>query len=898
MSTIAERIGNIVTTRREQIAPIYYKTWGNAENIVKFALNLKHLTESKNWQTLLEKNPKFRKEWESVVTIKLANNEKKIKLCDVVKQFIKDVIENIGDKRTDKDGKEIIVEKGYFEAIKNKVDRDVIEVCLAGPVSSGKSTFLRALTGAPEAIIPSGTNKTTAARTSFSNVDSQQKSATVHFYKKAEFRAIVNEYVVNLNQHLANGSIPFEQWEEEESISTFRETIKNNTTYDENGSNIRTDTIRGAGTNCAANEYFQTFRMYIEHSDYDEKIGANPVHLSKEELDNGDLVPFVSYKASLQTNKQSYVALAVKEAVVNWPLKASDDEDLGALRLVDTMGIGEPKFQVETELLEIIKKHADLAIALCRQESANGNTDTSVNKRFIDVLRNMKNRKMEDWVYYLCNKQDNVDFSSVTTIDDLRTHIFEHANSSNNAFALKHFHRLAFVKNGQDNSSEIVKYFTDIILGNLEQDIAKVDQFFIDELQKEYSKYKDFMETVLYEMRKCLHSMPMYSNDEKNEEVGKRVSRVYQNLEEELEKVKTKLFQQDEQLRNKIIEQIKPILQNTEIFRLYGTKEVEGFPKAQILEKEDLFKVFDNINRQICKIGLSVKWETVKTGIPDKDKAKNYDTFFEQYINATIAAIKSKLESIKGNYDIDDPEEACNYTGRELQFFIRERENLYKAIWERGKVSAAQVGVEENDISEAKRTLWQGVKNAFNSELSKQYLLLEIAENPGDSEDDSTKEKDPIKWVKSLLALIGKESINMEINSFIDAKVNLPAIVDKQTGKSLRRLLLDVNLNYADEESAATATWYSLFNLDFNLRKSLLSKYEETFSTYNIFVNMVTPLYDRVFCINQPEKIKREMKAYCALESFIRTRIANNYDNEDIGMCADAARQYRNLCNQ
>ena len=165
--SIAEKIQNIVHERQNDIAPKFNVLWENAKQQIDFAHNLQSLIRDEKWLILLKEYPDFKKEWHSI--------------SKSVEDYISNVFTNVGIK----DGNTYIP-KGYYEVIFHKTHKDTIEICITGPVSTGKSVFLRALTGAPEYVIPSGSCKTTAARTIFSN--SKTKGAKVSFYTTNEIK--------------------------------------------------------------------------------------------------------------------------------------------------------------------------------------------------------------------------------------------------------------------------------------------------------------------------------------------------------------------------------------------------------------------------------------------------------------------------------------------------------------------------------------------------------------------------------------------------------------------------------------------------------------------------------------------------------------------------------------
>lgn len=876
--SIARTITEIIAKRKNNIAPKFDSYWSDARNVVEFAYSLESLLADENWGVLLKECPDFKALWDEI--------------DGDIDSFINDVKEQVGEKDGD-----IITPKGYFETIKNKIEKNVVEVCVTGPVSTGKSVFLRALTNAPETVIPSGTSKTTAARTIFNNTEEDGISATIYFFNESDFRSIVNEYVTQLNKVLSkNHCSLFDLWDEETPLQTFCVSIQKNSSYDPH--KFPKSTIDDVDTIVTADKYFETFQLYIDHyPEYQEWIGHPIKSLSKKDIDEGKLVKFVSYKKDkdADSNKLYCLALAVKEAVVNWPLKTKDNENLGDLRLVDTMGIGEAKFCVETDLLDVVKKHADLAIALCRILSNKQDKDDVKNSSFIKVLSYLKDRKMEDWVYYLCNKEDDANISD-STVNDLKEQLWKEMENNADHFELEdsYWTAINFIKEGKENNEEIIDYFVKTVLGNLDKNISDVDDYFITELKNQRDEYKERMVEIISEMKNILKTLPSFSDSQKTKEIDNEVAVIFLELNRSLENVRMELFNRDEELRNTIIKSVEPILKDTEIFNLYGVPSIEFAIEVAF---NPIFRSAVNaINYSICESdGFDFSWKDIKDAVierisktekVDKDKIRNVfekqEEFFDAFVKQSCNAIQSKINNVKSNLNIDDPRESCNYTGRELEFFIRKREELYRKIWEKMSSSAEKVGVSDKEIENVKELLCLTIRDV----LAKQNIVSVQT-------DDKTKS---IDWLTSFTAKIESDCLIEEINNFVNAEIDLPSIVDDQTGKELRRKLLTVNLNYDDEISAAKCIWYSLFNLDFVLRNDLLNKYKHTFETYNIYVNMVTPLFDRVFCLNQDEAGKTKAEAYKELRAYVKNIVASNYEKKDVVKCADAAHKYRELC--
>ena len=876
--SIAATISDIVSKRSKDIAPKYDTDWEKAKEYIEFASKLNTLIKNEKWNILLNSYPEFKESWS--------------KISSRVESFINSVFELIGVKVGND-----YSPRGYFEAISSRINKEEIEVCITGPVSSGKSVFLRALTGAPDCVIPSGSSKTTAARTIFNNCET--KKAVIKFLTKQEFEKIINEYVIHLNKILKERNVSvFDKWDSlHQTIIDYCEEIKNNDSY--NAQNFPKSFIKGVDSIVTADLYFDTFQNYVGHvTEYADWIGQNDIELSEEEINRGELVKFVSYKKTLndQNDNLYCAALSVREAIVDWPLVTCGNKDLGKIRLIDTMGIGEAKFCVEEDLLRIVKEHADLVIGLCRILSENSNKEDSATSSFIKVLSKIRDRKMEDWVYYLCNKETDAEITE-PTVQAFKNQIWKEMQHNADYFTLneEYWRSMSFINNGIPNQKDIVDYFVNTILGNLKNNISDVDKYFIDQLEKILDDISKEKVAIIKELGICLKVLPKFNDVYKIKEIDNTVELIYLSLRDELTKVRSQLFAKDNSLRETIIGVVKPVLKDPLIFQVYEVPDIEFDVDVAFT------KVFQSVLFIINKILLehdpfSVKWDDIEKSVVEqvaqnigKEKAEvakmleEQKDFFSEYITKCCKAITTNVNNIKTNLNIDDPERSCNYTGRELEFFIKKREELYKVVWNKMSSASDFIGIKDRETIEVKETIFKAVKKVFEK-----FNILSVNE---------AEEQSSIQWIKEFISKIDSEALSVEIDNFLASIIDLPSIVDDQTGKELRKNLLNVKLDYHDELTAARSMWNCLFQLDCLLRKDLLLKYEQTFNTYDVYVNMATPLFDNVFCLNQHGFGKAHSVPYKDLKAYIKNIVTLNYEKEDSAKCSEAYRSYSLLCN-
>ncbi len=121
---------------------------------MRFCAMLSHATEKQEWVTLLKKYPDFKK----VVT----------PILEEFKKFKKEVEQKVGVAHLTEDSTDYKL-AGFLQTVDSRIQKDSIEILICGPFSSGKSVLIRALTGLPDHIVPSGDGKTTATTCTFHN---------------------------------------------------------------------------------------------------------------------------------------------------------------------------------------------------------------------------------------------------------------------------------------------------------------------------------------------------------------------------------------------------------------------------------------------------------------------------------------------------------------------------------------------------------------------------------------------------------------------------------------------------------------------------------------------------------------------------------------------------------
>lgn len=921
--SISSTIDEIIQKRQNDIKPKYKKLWEKAIPYINLASSLKEWVYydnddnyNANFQALLKSNQRFE-------TIFSENVQE-------VKNFIEKVERNIGIKLAKEGGGFEYLPQGCFDAVDSRVNKSEIEVCVMGPVSSGKSVFMQGLTGAPKTVLPTGSGKTTATRTTFRNASKEEVKAIVVYYTKEEFKNnVFNDFIKNLNiaiddynkdKHKKVSHFP--EWNGKESLATFCENLRNSDSFKDEF--FLKKQITGIDTLIRAVEYFITFKeLYIERvSDYASFLDHSADTLDLQQINDGELVPYVSYKQKPDDDKvTSCLALAVKEVIIDWPLQTSNNEDLGKLSLVDTMGIGEAKFSVEENLLEIVRQRADLAIALCRIKDKEDNFDVNheQDKKFLGVLSKLQDRKPQSWVYYLANVQANGEIQE-DTISDIKNALWDYMVQGCDGFSLnKHYWSfLEFCKkdelgNNTPNSDAIVQYFVSFVLANLKKDIEKIDDDFISQAEKDFNEVKQYIDRLKLLFTKLIGvGIDIVDEDTL---LDTSVDSVIKDITNELVELSATISQENDIHCKKIMDKVYPLLCEPELFRKLN---------INIDEKENLFIKFEAPNPELKKYEDTDKRELlvfhilsqlnfyrVHPGFQGKsfDEAKDYvlkqfennsnwkseiksirefinQSFFEKVYRLTEDRIKTiVLNRINPQIDMFDEQKQeiyKNEVGRELQYFYKMREEILFGILGR---------VNTDDKKNADAELTKYFTEQTKSVVERVCRVIREQLQNGGIDLNQQENQDDIQWIKDFASKSKGKSLMAAVEEFVGISIRLNAIVTKKQADELLENLCMVDLKYRNRKEAAYSTFASLFIIDRQLRYTLWRMYVKTFENFGIYKTHLDGFYNKVFAIYQNDNTN----ALQEFRSVIKRMKKQKFEDSDEGKLVKAKESF-DLC--
>lgn len=932
--TIAERIEKIIAKRNGSLKKRFEDLEPKAKALIEFAHEISSLKETGGVKSLQDKIPKFREIWDEHFkdlgeTTNDNLDESTNDEINTISKLVSAIKKKVGEIGKEKQQP---IWAGSLAAAHSRISKDVIEICIMGPVSTGKSTFLRGLTGAPDYVLPTGNDKTTAARSTF--VNSEEKKAVITFYTKGEFRDIINTYVKELNNSKIEDKPPLPELKEDDDIKDYcTKLIQDDKTF--NTTNYKSRDYHSK-TGILITDYFDTFKRYVQNvNDYLKYLGHKEERLYEKEINNKELEPFVSYrfpkdqKATKEKDHELYCrAFAVKEAKIYWPLVCGET-DLGYVSFVDTMGIGEPKFLVEQDLLDIVKSRADLALALCCLKSNDDSFDSGheQDKNFLSLLSKLKDRELQNWIYYLCNRH-----SDSCNEENFKEKILKQMEQGDDGFSLKpeYWESLRFKMEDKINTGDIADFLKSKLLRHLESDIERMDDFFISDAENTIEDLYEKMRKWSTALELLLGAVPSMAS--KKEHVDYEVLTLFKNFREAIKDLLNTMNAKNETHCKTITGDIYPLLSNPEIFAIIKTDRPDIEFKST--EKNDN-NVYDLRQDEKTRHSIMIALNNCRREYPDLESKGILDQY-ERDLNDEESKAKNKVQELK-NYIgknkeflvewLDDTAKVITYInqricaqvdptpenyevqtfGRELRCFYELREKIFKGVYDRTKNIKRCIDDSEKDNDQPQKedsnqsqggkklTLYEyfnGKGSDYEGETQK--LQKEIANKLFGIYDSAMNDNhEPVAGTERLRKLANDDKegpLGKAISDFLEKKVDLNEIVRTKAKNNLLDSLLHVNLQYHGIEDIAYSFFRCLFDIDYRLRTRLCEMYIDTFREYHIYETLYRNFFNDVFDYNAESK-----PAYLRLKNIIEERISKNYDSTDIGKCDAAIKCIKNM---
>lgn len=504
--------------------------------------------------------------------------------------------------------------------LRERFERDTINIGVAGFTHAGKSTFLQTVSGLDDFSIPKADDNdknsgkpTTATRSQIYN--SSNRYADVFFRSEADFLEYVNNYVDSLGLPKADSLASFKTINfdsvDVESLRGDRDLIK-----------IDIDRIKG----------IQEAVPYFENN----LRNVTTIKVNGDKF--SDLKQYVAYSYD-DSSKRMYPA--VKEVKIYSPFNGVDS-DL-KVGLIDLPGFGEHE-NVTKKTLDDIKNDVDAVIILYRPGLANYELLEDEKRKFRDVLNSQPAiSNKADFISFLINKDtrvpDNYIEKAKDNINDIWPDLKVQVASSN-------------------NQNQVENVMSSIVNG-LASSLAKMD----DDLISAYMKDRDLTETlgILTEVSLCLERLTTRNSATKDitekakifrKQLNKELTRLLikyrsdedidKKFENELETIKEEI---DTEIENKLL--YEPIeiyntwedyIENATVGDITGKVPLElkrlwisiikRYIKLDAIYKESM----DNLKKDILKIFVGLTGDLIED--------KNADNF-----NEILGKLKNRPEN-------------------------------------------------------------------------------------------------------------------------------------------------------------------------------------------------------------------------------------------------------------
>ncbi len=228
---------------------------------------------------------------------------------------------------------QIAIQLTKLNLLKNRFNRDTINIGVIGRAGQGKSRLLQSITGLSSNEIPTGDRgHCTGVRSTILHQPEVDTYGEITFHSEASF---LQEIIAPYYEDLGLGRVPY-------SLDEFAR----------NPLPSRPSHLDSTAVAEAKYEYLQRYHQYLPN--YRHLLGkSTPIKITKEQIR--------AYVAqdNLQGERVYYNYLAVKEAKI---FCTFPHPDVGQIALIDMPGLGDTGVGDETRLIEILSQDVDLVL--------------------------------------------------------------------------------------------------------------------------------------------------------------------------------------------------------------------------------------------------------------------------------------------------------------------------------------------------------------------------------------------------------------------------------------------------------------------------------------------------------------------------------------------------------
>lgn len=323
-------------------------------------------------------------------------------------------------------------------------------------------------------------------------------------------------------------------------------------------------TVDGHNTNNAPVEYKELLLDYLKNADKyvsnlqllensePSKIDVNDLPLDegtdKVDFVNDNLRKYISYYRRNDTNRH-FDVLAVKRVDIYTNYKIGELCS-DSFVISDTAGIGEAKLNLRETLKDLLKNDVDIALAVTKvPDDTDG--DLSIPRQVIDFHNTISSDKcfacFPLQFYYIINvRKSTLDKYSETDIKDFKNSLISHLkdrgmqipsvgmikpwdNTAWTALEVAKWNDSHIKIIDVDKHDDLNEYFKEIVLPNVAQDIAIIDNELLRSINSTITSLTTNDSLLIEKCNRIMSLVPMYEsdiNDSKVDEIKKEILNV------------------------------------------------------------------------------------------------------------------------------------------------------------------------------------------------------------------------------------------------------------------------------------------------------------------------------------------------------------------------------------
>lgn len=326
--------------------------------------------------------------------------------------------------------------------------------------------------------------------------------------------------------------------------------------------------VDGHNTNNAPVEYKELLLDYLKNAEkYADNLQLNdnsaprrievndlPLEEGTEKIDfvNENLRKYISYYRRNDSNRH-FDVLAVRKVDIYTNYKIGDLKS-GSFVISDTAGIGEAKLNLRETLRDLLKNNIDVALAVTKVPD-DSDEDLSIPNQVIDFQNTISSDKcfvcFPLQFYYIINvRESTLDKYSEKDIldfkDSLITHLKDRGLHIPSVGMLKPWNNQEWKKSeveewnkshikiiDVDKHEELNEYFKEIVLPNVANDIAIIDNELLKSIDSTITSITTKDSTLNEKCSRIMSLVPMYESDINNSKVKEINNKILSVLDED-----------------------------------------------------------------------------------------------------------------------------------------------------------------------------------------------------------------------------------------------------------------------------------------------------------------------------------------------------------------------------